>query len=90
MPVLGSAVDMLFPGHILAVRALRADLERRFGPIPAENLRGGEAGPALPSGPVDAPPGFEVEGAPAAALGFVPATGHPQTLDRKMSIWDGE
>ena len=37
VPVLGSAVDMLFPGHILAVRALRADLERRFGPIPAEN-----------------------------------------------------
>ena len=37
VPVLGAAVDMLFPGHILAVRALRADLERRFGPIPAES-----------------------------------------------------
>ena len=37
VPVLGAAVDMLFPGHILAVRALRADIERRFGPIPAES-----------------------------------------------------
>ena len=36
VPILGVAVDMLFPGHILAVRALRADLERRYGPIPAE------------------------------------------------------
>ena len=39
VPVLGAAVDMLFPGHILAVRALRADLEKRFGPIPAESSR---------------------------------------------------
>ena len=36
VPVLGAAVDMLFPGHILAVRALRRDLERQHGPIPAE------------------------------------------------------
>jgi hypothetical protein len=36
VPVLGSVVDMLFPGHILAVRALRAELERRYGPLPAE------------------------------------------------------
>ena len=36
VPVLGAAVDMLFPGHVLAVRALRADLERRFDPIPLE------------------------------------------------------
>ena len=36
VPLLGSAVDMLFPGHILAVRALRADLERRYGPLPSE------------------------------------------------------
>lgn len=35
VPLLGSAVDMLFPGHILAVRALRADLERRYGPLPS-------------------------------------------------------
>ena len=36
VPVLGAAVDMLFPGHILAVRALRADLERQHGPIVAQ------------------------------------------------------
>ena len=36
VPILGSAVDMLFPGHILAVRALRTDLERRYGPLPSE------------------------------------------------------
>ena len=42
VPVLGSAVDMLFPGHILAVRALRADLERRYGPLPqAADVRRG-------------------------------------------------
>lgn len=35
VPLLGAAVDMLFPGHILAVRALRGDLERRYGPIAA-------------------------------------------------------
>lgn len=39
VPVLGSAVDMLFPGHILAVRALRGDLERQHGPIAAESTR---------------------------------------------------
>ncbi|MBE7220064.1 MAG: DUF4112 domain-containing protein, partial [Caulobacteraceae bacterium] len=33
VPVLGAAVDALFPGHILAVKALRRDLERRWGPI---------------------------------------------------------
>ncbi len=39
VPVLGAAVDMLFPGHILAVRALRADLERQHGPIAAQHPR---------------------------------------------------
>ncbi len=34
VPVLGAAVDMLFPGHILAVKALRRDLEGRYGPLP--------------------------------------------------------
>lgn len=33
-PILGSLVDALFPGHILAVRALRKDIERRYGPVP--------------------------------------------------------
>lgn len=42
VPLLGAAVDMLFPGHLLAVRALRADLEGRFGPIPVQTAsRGG-------------------------------------------------
>lgn len=36
VPLLGSLVDALFPGHILAAKALRRDLEGRYGPIPAE------------------------------------------------------
>ncbi len=45
-PVLGPVVDMLFPGHILACRALRRDLERQHGPIPTEDgaRRGSWAG----------------------------------------------
>ena len=39
VPVLGAAVDMLLPGHILAVRALRADLERRHGPLPVAGAK---------------------------------------------------
>lgn len=39
VPVIGAAVDMLFPGHLLAVRALRADLERRYGPIPTADAK---------------------------------------------------
>ena len=39
VPLLGAAVDMLFPGHILAVRALRSDLERQHGPIPVETAK---------------------------------------------------
>jgi hypothetical protein len=39
IPVLGAVVDVLFPGHILAVKALRRDIERRHGPIPDEAPR---------------------------------------------------
>lgn len=34
IPVVGDAVDILFPGHLLAARALRKDIERRYGPLP--------------------------------------------------------
>lgn len=39
VPLLGAAVDALFPGHILAVKALRKDIERRYGPLPQESSR---------------------------------------------------
>lgn len=31
IPVLGYALDTLFPGHLLAARALQRDIEKRFG-----------------------------------------------------------
>ncbi len=37
VPVLGWAVDTLFPGHAMAARALQRDIEKRHGaPDPAE------------------------------------------------------
>ena len=39
IPVLGDAVDILFPGHILAAKALRKDIEARHGPMPEEPRR---------------------------------------------------
>lgn len=33
VPLVGAAVDILFPGHILACKALKRDIERRYGPI---------------------------------------------------------
>lgn len=33
VPVLGSAVDVLVPGHIMAVKVMRKDLERKHGPL---------------------------------------------------------
>lgn len=36
VPLVGAVVDALFPGHILAARALRRDIERRYGPIADE------------------------------------------------------
>lgn len=34
VPILGWAVDTLFPGHAMAARALQKDIERRHGPAP--------------------------------------------------------
>lgn len=31
-PVIGWAIDTLFPGHLMAARALQKDIERRHGP----------------------------------------------------------
>ena len=39
VPVVGDAVDILFPGHLLAAGALRNDIERRYGPLPDEPRR---------------------------------------------------
>ena len=33
-PVVGWALDTLFPGHLLAARALQRDIERRYGRPP--------------------------------------------------------
>jgi len=35
IPVLGWAADTLFRGHLMASRALKRDIERRFGPADA-------------------------------------------------------
>jgi len=32
VPIAGSVVDMLFPGHLMAARALQKDIEARHGP----------------------------------------------------------
>jgi len=32
VPILGWAIDTLFPGHLLAAKALQKDIERRYGP----------------------------------------------------------
>jgi hypothetical protein len=40
IPVLGWAADTLFRGHLMASRALKKDIERRFGPVEAP-VRGG-------------------------------------------------
>jgi hypothetical protein len=44
IPIVGDAIDFLFPGHLLAARALQRDVERRHGPAPAPEpmLSGGE------------------------------------------------
>jgi hypothetical protein len=31
VPIVGWAIDTLFPGHLMAARALQKDIERRFG-----------------------------------------------------------
>jgi hypothetical protein len=40
VPVLGWAADTLFRGHLMASRALKRDIERRFGPL-ADRAAGG-------------------------------------------------
>jgi hypothetical protein len=39
VPIVGWAVDALFPGHLLAAKALQKDIERRFGK-PATGMGG--------------------------------------------------
>jgi len=39
VPLVGWAADTLFRGHLMATRALKRDIERRFGPAEAEPLR---------------------------------------------------
>ncbi|CAN7295663.1 DUF4112 domain-containing protein [Phenylobacterium sp. LjRoot225] len=43
VPVLGWAMDTLFPGHLMAARALQKDIEARFG-RPAEAPRSSRFG----------------------------------------------
>lgn len=38
VPILGWAVDTLFPGHAMAARALQRDIEKRHGPVEAAVL----------------------------------------------------
>lgn len=33
LPFLGWAVDMVFPGHLMAAKTLQKDIERRYGPM---------------------------------------------------------
>lgn len=35
IPIAGWAVDALFPGHLMAAKALQKDIERRHGPVAA-------------------------------------------------------
>lgn len=39
IPVVGWAADTLFRGHLMASRALKRDIERRFGPADMEPAR---------------------------------------------------
>jgi hypothetical protein len=39
VPVFGWAADTLFRGHLMASRALKRDIERRFGPAPETEKR---------------------------------------------------
>lgn len=36
VPILGWAADALFPGHLLAAKALQKDIEKRYGPMSAQ------------------------------------------------------
>ena len=39
VPLVGWAADTLFRGHLMASRALKRDIERRFGPAEGEPPR---------------------------------------------------
>lgn len=43
IPVVGWAADTLFRGHLMASRALKKDIERRFGPVETAGARGWNA-----------------------------------------------
>ena len=41
IPFAGSVIDALFPGHLLAAKALQHDIEMRYGPMREPKRRGG-------------------------------------------------
>ena len=45
VPIIGWAVDTLFPGHLMAARALQKDLEKRFGKAAMSEELGSRPGP---------------------------------------------
>ena len=47
IPLIGQAFDLLFPGHLMAAKALQKDIARRHGP-PVESMR--NTGPARSAG----------------------------------------
>lgn len=57
VPILGWAVDTLFPGHLLAAKALQKDIEKRHGPavMPKSGLGLNRGGAAVDPDLVDLP-----------------------------------
>ena len=45
VPIIGWAVDTLFPGHLMAAKALQRDIEARHGPVEAAARRPEKARP---------------------------------------------
>ena len=39
IPIVGDAVDLFFPGHLMAAKALQKDIEQRHGPPPELSIR---------------------------------------------------
>ena len=56
VPILGWAVDTLFPGHAMAARALQKDIEKRHGKVAVLTDEDIRAANARPVGPTAAPP----------------------------------
>jgi hypothetical protein len=46
VPVVGWAIDTMFPGHLMAAKALQKDIEARHGPAELPSRRSGAAKPA--------------------------------------------